>query len=528
MRLLHLTAGAGGMYCGTCLRDNTVAAEMMARGHDVSLLPVYTPTRTDERNVSDGHVFFGGISVFLEQRVPLFRKTPAVLDFLWDTPAVIKAATGRGVSVEPKDLGELTVSMLKGEAGFQAKEIDKLISFLKPVPPFDLVVLPVSLLIGLAKPLKQALHSPIVCMLQGEDLFLDFLAKDHRELAKDLIRAHAPHVDAFMATSDYYSDYMAGYLGIERTAIQTVPIGIHLDGHHPSPKARKGPLTIGYLARIAPEKGLDLLAAAYRILRKDLDLPPSRLRAAGYLAPEHKGYLREIEDKLQTWGLARRVRVRRRGHPRGQDRVPERGGRLLGPQPVPRAQGPVPARGHGQRRPLGPAETRRVHRDGAAHAGRAAVRAQRRAGPGREDHDPGGRSRSSPPSWDDKGPRASRPTTRPAKMAERTVEVCEQALEPRQAAHSGRGGRPDEAALLVVEKLSKDFPTPRGPLPVLQDIDLTLNPGQSLCIMGPSGSGKSTLLNILGALEPPTSGTGDALRPEPLRPRREGRGRLPQ
>jgi len=60
---------------------------------------------------------------------------------------------------------------------------------------------------------------------------------------------------------------------------------------------------------------------------------------------------------------------------------------------------------------------------------------------------------------------------------------------------------------VVAQKLSKDFPTPRGPLPVLQDIDLTLNPGQSLCVMGPSGSGKSTLLNILGALEPPTAGT---------------------
>jgi glycosyltransferase involved in cell wall biosynthesis len=303
MRLLHLTAGAGGMYCGTCLRDNTVAAELMARGHDVSLLPVYTPTRTDEANVSDGHVFFGGISVFLEQRVPLFRKTPAVLDFLWDVPAVIKAATGRGVSVDPKDLGELTVSMLKGEAGFQAKEIDKLNSFLRASPPFDLVVLPVSLLLGLAPPLKRALQRPIVCMLQGEDLFLDFLAKDHRDLSRELIRAHAPHIDAFMATSDYYSDFMTGYLGIDRKTIHTVPIGIHLDGHDPSPNPRKDPLTIGYLARIAPEKGLDLLASAYRILRKDLGLPPSRLRAAGYLAPEHKGFLREIEDKLQAWGL---------------------------------------------------------------------------------------------------------------------------------------------------------------------------------------------------------------------------------
>ena len=291
------------MYCGTCLRDNTVAAELMARGHDVSLLPVYTPTRTDERNVSDAHVFFGGISVFLEQRVPLFRKTPAVLDFLWDVPAVIKTATGRGVSVDPKDLGELTVSMLKGEAGFQAKEIGKLVAYLQQQPPYDLVVLPVSLLIGLAKPLKQALNRPIVCMLQGEDLFLDFLSKDHRALARDLILAHAPQVDAFMATSDYYADYMSGYLGLDRKTIHTVPIGIHLDGHDPSPRPRTERLTIGYLARIAPEKGLDLLAAAYRILRKENGLPLSRLRAAGYLAPEHKGYLREIEDKLQAWSL---------------------------------------------------------------------------------------------------------------------------------------------------------------------------------------------------------------------------------
>jgi len=303
VRILHLTAGAGGMYCGTCLRDNTVAAELMARGHEVSLLPVYTPTRTDEANVSGDHVFFGGISVFLQQRVPLFRSTPAVLDFLWDVPAVIKAATGRGVSVDPKDLGELTVSMLKGEAGFQAKEIGKLVAYLETVPPFDVVVLPVSLLIGLAPALRQALQRPIVCMLQGEDLFLDFLSAEHRSLAKDLIKAHAPHVDAFMATSDYYSDFMAGYLGLKRETIHTVPIGIHLEGHDPSPHRRSETLTLGYLARIAPEKGLDLLASAYRILRKDKGLPPSRLRAAGYLAGEHKPYLREIEGKLRGWGL---------------------------------------------------------------------------------------------------------------------------------------------------------------------------------------------------------------------------------
>jgi lipoprotein-releasing system ATP-binding protein len=60
--------------------------------------------------------------------------------------------------------------------------------------------------------------------------------------------------------------------------------------------------------------------------------------------------------------------------------------------------------------------------------------------------------------------------------------------------------------LLEVANLSKEYPTPRGPLAVLSGVNLSLQPGDAASIMGPSGSGKSTLLHILGALEPPTSG----------------------
>lgn len=60
---------------------------------------------------------------------------------------------------------------------------------------------------------------------------------------------------------------------------------------------------------------------------------------------------------------------------------------------------------------------------------------------------------------------------------------------------------------LQVEQLSKEFPTPAGPLSVLSDISFELNRGESLAVMGPSGSGKSTLLYILGSLDEPTSGT---------------------
>jgi lipoprotein-releasing system ATP-binding protein len=61
--------------------------------------------------------------------------------------------------------------------------------------------------------------------------------------------------------------------------------------------------------------------------------------------------------------------------------------------------------------------------------------------------------------------------------------------------------------MLQVSNVSKQFPTPRGPLEVLSDVTLSLKPGDAAAITGPSGSGKSSLLYILGALEPPSSGT---------------------
>ena len=60
--------------------------------------------------------------------------------------------------------------------------------------------------------------------------------------------------------------------------------------------------------------------------------------------------------------------------------------------------------------------------------------------------------------------------------------------------------------MLIARDITKSYPTPRGPLPILSGISLTLKRGDAVAIMGPSGSGKSTLLYILGALEPPTSG----------------------
>src|SRR6185436_880602 len=127
------------MYCGSCLRDNALATELLARGHDVTLLPIYTPTRTDERNVSSEKVFFGGISVYLEQYVPVFRNSPRWLDRLWDSKPLLEFASRRSISTSPKMLGEMTVSMLRGEDGYQRKEVEKLTEWTKHEAPPDVI-----------------------------------------------------------------------------------------------------------------------------------------------------------------------------------------------------------------------------------------------------------------------------------------------------------------------------------------------------------------------------------------------------
>ncbi|HEX6185318.1 MAG TPA: glycosyltransferase family 4 protein [Pyrinomonadaceae bacterium] len=305
MRILYITAGAAQMYCGSCLRDNALATELLARGHDVVLVPLYTPTLTDEPNVSSERVFFGGISVYLEQHSALFRRTPRLLDRLWDSKLALKLAARSSIQTSPKKLGELTVSMLRGEDGHQRKELEKLIDWLKTEPPFDVVSLPYTLLIGLAGPLREALGRPVCCTLQGEDLFLEGLPEPYRTESLRLIGENVKHVERFLAVSGYYAEFMPGYLGIPEEKMRLVPLGINLQGYEMrAPREEGRPFTVGYFARVAPEKGLHLLAEAYVRLRESLGAGEARLEVAGYLGEEHKEYFGGVERRLREAGLA--------------------------------------------------------------------------------------------------------------------------------------------------------------------------------------------------------------------------------
>ena len=304
MRILSITAGAGGMYCGSCLRDNALAAELVARKHDVTLLPLYTPLLSDEPNVSRQTVLFGGISVYLQQHAPIFRKTPRFVDRLLDSPWLIGAFANRSVSVDPATLGDLTISMLDGRDGVLKKEFDKLVEWVRTEPPPDVVNITNSMLIGLARPLRDALKRPVLCTLQGEDLFLEGLVEPYKSRALGLIRRSVADVDRFIAVSNYYSGFMSQYLQIPPARLSVVPIGINVKGFEKRESSRDDVFRVGYFARVAPEKGLHLLADAFVLLKKQLKDAPVRLEAAGYMAADQKPYFAAIQRALERAGVA--------------------------------------------------------------------------------------------------------------------------------------------------------------------------------------------------------------------------------
>jgi glycosyltransferase involved in cell wall biosynthesis len=302
MKIACITAGAGRMYCGSCLRDNALAKSLMDAGHDVLLIPTYTPTRTDETNVSQHRVFLGGINIYLQQHFDLFRKSPQFLDRLLDSRPLLKLLTRLGISVDPADLGSLTISMLRGAEGALRKEVLKLVRFLASEISPEIINLPNSLLIALAPAIKSEMKVPVCCTLQGEDLFLQGLREPYRSEAIRIIRENASCVDAFIAVSHYGARSMADFLGIDRKRIHVVPLGIDFKTFTSSGSANPDPFTIGYLARITPEKGLHFLCEAYRAFRTFV--PSGRLRAAGYLATEQRPYLAGIRKDMDAWGLS--------------------------------------------------------------------------------------------------------------------------------------------------------------------------------------------------------------------------------
>lgn len=330
MKIAIITAGGAGMFCGSCMQDNTLARSLRLAGADALLIPTYTPIRVDEENVSSERVFLGGINVYLDSKLPGWRFLPRAMRSWLDRPAVVRFLSKRSSSTNAADLGSLTVDLLNGTHGPQRAEIGELIRFLCDDLRPDVILFSNALLSGVVPVLRAQFSGRLWCMLQGDDIFLSALREPWRSKSLKLVSDNARHFDGFLTHSQYYAEFMQSYLSLPSAKFQTIPLCIEpppevpASGGFQSPDvAAAGPsgdsrpplaekqtpptlsasdrITVGYFARICPEKGAwNFLKAAEAVLPRRPDL---QMLIGGYLPELHRAeFERRSASLLQTYG----------------------------------------------------------------------------------------------------------------------------------------------------------------------------------------------------------------------------------
>lgn len=299
MRIIQLTPGTGNFHCGNCMRDNAMVNAMRRMGHDVLLVPLYLPHVVDEPSTAEGKpILFGGINVYLQQKLPIFRHTPRWLDRIFDSAGLLKWAADRAAMTTAKDLGALTVSMLAGEEGMQNKELTKLIDYLRGIMRPEVVILSNALMVGMARRITRELNCPVICTLAGEDAFLDSLIPPYRKQAWELLKSRAADVAAFVPVSRYYADVMSRRLSLPPDKVHVIHNGIDITGF--GPEAAPPQPTIGFLARMCVGKGLAALIDAFILLKKRDRVPRVKLAIAGSANKADESFVHQLKQKLHA------------------------------------------------------------------------------------------------------------------------------------------------------------------------------------------------------------------------------------
>jgi glycosyltransferase involved in cell wall biosynthesis len=313
MKIIYIATGAANMYCGSCMHDNALAAALKAAGQDVSLFPLYTPMRLDEESVGERRIFYGGIKAYLLQKYPRPSLGRDLLLRVAGSQALLRLMPhfDIGAAVDAKANAEMTLSILKGEEGNQRELLEELVGWIKSTYRPDLIHITNTLLIGVAREFKRALHIPITCGLHGEDIFLEGMPQPYQEEALRLIAERAADVDRFLSISTYYAEMFSKWVGLDRSKVDVVWPGIALDDYRKlaSKRSASHPLTIGFLARFVPEKGLHILVDAFISLVRSGEFPNIRLLAGGYVSRAYDVYVNAIRKTIKQNGLEDRIKL---------------------------------------------------------------------------------------------------------------------------------------------------------------------------------------------------------------------------
>jgi glycosyltransferase involved in cell wall biosynthesis len=300
MRIAYVVPGSGGgFYCENCIRDIALIRAIRRLGHEVMVIPMYLPSHAEDGTLeSDLPVFFGAVSIYMTYRLPFLKRVPSWLTRPLDSPLILNTAAKRAGSTRAASLGDLTLSLLRGEEGFHAPELERLVSRVRDDLRPDVLHLSNALLLGLVRRVREETSVSVVCSLQDEHTWVDVLEPPYEKLVWEELARRAAEVDAFIPVSRYYGERMKDKMNIPDERIHVNYNGIDLEPYRPTPLSFTPPV-IGYLSRISKSQGIELLAEAFIHLKSDLGPHESKLRIAGGHTGDDNKLIRHLKSRFQ-------------------------------------------------------------------------------------------------------------------------------------------------------------------------------------------------------------------------------------
>lgn len=305
-RVAYIAAGSAGMFCGSCLRDNALAAALREAGQNVVLIPTFTPLQTETTDQSLDRIFLGGINLYLADKLGWWRSLPAFVHRAFDHPRLLRMLSAMALESRSDDDAALSISLMQGTESRHQREIEELADWLADDLRPDLVNVSNLFVAGFASALKKRRDIPILVTLQGDELFLDDIRESDRPAVVEEMRRVARTVDGFIVFSRFYRDFMMEMLNLPEELFHVAPLGLEAAtdffnaASEKKPRSSQRPLTLGYLARIYPAKGFHLLVDAFLAIRQRF--PNLRLAVGGWLGKADRPYFEEQCRRIEEAG----------------------------------------------------------------------------------------------------------------------------------------------------------------------------------------------------------------------------------
>ena len=298
MKILFIVPGSGdSFYCGNCFRDNLQATALRKAGHEVIIMPLYLPLR-HRTFQADTPLFFPATTFYAAQKLFPGRHMPNWLKRLTASEGLLNMASSLSGSTSAEGMEQMTLAMITGEDTAFQDMVKQLIDWVKERERPDVIHLSSSLLIAIAKEIKQAVDLPIVCSLQDEEVWLDGLKANYAAEAWQGIVANSRYVDALLTTSHFYQSLITERLP-QLKAVKVIYPGVErakyrCDGYPEQP-------TIGFFYRMNEADGLDILVDAFVLLKQQGTIPGLRLRIGGGFTATDKPFLKQMRQRLAPY-----------------------------------------------------------------------------------------------------------------------------------------------------------------------------------------------------------------------------------